>query len=257
MSDEATISCKGCDRTFQWQPKFAGKRVKCKCGELIEISSKKPERPDTLKQPDEPPKRPCPSCGAPMRATARICVKCGYDFETKKKNSIMVGAGPTLDEATDPNELGDLIAKAGPLRELNLPMSIIGILMIMFSIGGFTYPHTKSWEWLPLIGMLVIGVLMIVYRLFSTFEIHARDMGVIVYIRKKPRIIRWDDIKLFVVQETYAHRLAEMELMCKIVMHRGRTIEFNSKLPGNPHGVIDMIKNNAERSRLVRWNPHA
>lgn len=37
MVDMPNIVCEGCGKKYRWKPELAGKKVKCKCGQMIEI----------------------------------------------------------------------------------------------------------------------------------------------------------------------------------------------------------------------------
>jgi hypothetical protein len=37
MVDMPNIVCEGCGKKYRWKPELAGKKVKCKCGQVLEI----------------------------------------------------------------------------------------------------------------------------------------------------------------------------------------------------------------------------
>src|SRR5215471_14931347 len=39
----AVITCPTCSKEYRWKPELAGKRVKCKCGEVIAVPASQPE----------------------------------------------------------------------------------------------------------------------------------------------------------------------------------------------------------------------
>ena len=60
----ARFSCGGCNKTYAWKPELAGKRVKCKCGQVIDVPQATAQDEDEamydLAPSEEPvkPKRP-------------------------------------------------------------------------------------------------------------------------------------------------------------------------------------------------------
>ncbi|HWB52618.1 MAG TPA: hypothetical protein VG722_00430, partial [Tepidisphaeraceae bacterium] len=42
---DAMFACIGCGRSYRWKEELAGRRVKCKCGQLMECPSAPPEVP--------------------------------------------------------------------------------------------------------------------------------------------------------------------------------------------------------------------
>lgn len=96
--------CEGCGRSYRWKPELAGKRVKCKCGQvmtapellapamaeveveedLYALAGDKPKLKQRHKQMLPEGTEHCPACDAFLVIGARICVQCGYDLVTKK-----------------------------------------------------------------------------------------------------------------------------------------------------------------------------
>ncbi len=107
---DATFECASCGKRFRWKPEFAGKRVKCKCNEVVTVPERNPLEPDPMEMDDdfvdlgavnewngdvssaatESVSAPsggaqsCPSCGASAKASAVICISCGYNFQDGK-----------------------------------------------------------------------------------------------------------------------------------------------------------------------------
>ena len=50
------IQCPSCQKEYRWKPELAGKRVQCKCGELIDVPIEEPqtEKTDLYDLVDEP-----------------------------------------------------------------------------------------------------------------------------------------------------------------------------------------------------------
>jgi len=101
----AVIQCPNCSKSYPWKPDLAGKRVRCKCGELIEVPANAPkaevdELYDLADEPDakashpaltdlqsaattaavavdESRQFPCPYCGEMLEPGSTMCVFCG------------------------------------------------------------------------------------------------------------------------------------------------------------------------------------
>jgi hypothetical protein len=113
MSEE--IICSGCQRHYKWSQKLAGKKVRCKCGEVIAVplqvsaaevplamleavedtydvagASQAPRRPAPALAPLGAVARAaaagqCPSCKTAVKPGAVICVNCGYNLQAGTK----------------------------------------------------------------------------------------------------------------------------------------------------------------------------
>src|SRR4051794_14523703 len=98
----AMIQCSSCQKEYRWKPELSGKRVKCKCGNVIAVPAQEPEAepndlydladsaeqsgsPQTaisdlqaLAAPaaavDEGNQFRCPYCGQDLEAGATMCV---------------------------------------------------------------------------------------------------------------------------------------------------------------------------------------
>jgi hypothetical protein len=85
------VTCPGCQKQYASKPELAGKRVKCKCGGVLEF----PAQPEPVDDgaydflEEEPVAKPvggkCPGCGAKTPKEAVICVSCGLNFKTGQK----------------------------------------------------------------------------------------------------------------------------------------------------------------------------
>ena len=106
------FNCDACGQSYRWKPELAGKRVRCKCGQPLQVPAQPPgqaSRPrpaeeevnpflDMLKGLDSPGTTAgpaaspavgrreaaltnCPSCGAAASPAAVICVQCGEDLD--------------------------------------------------------------------------------------------------------------------------------------------------------------------------------
>lgn len=74
MQPEAgKFACDSCNRSYRWTDKLAGKRVKCKCGAVLQVPAEEPAGPDEL-PPDfaslEPSDAPTAAATPPAYATS-------------------------------------------------------------------------------------------------------------------------------------------------------------------------------------------
>jgi hypothetical protein len=104
----ATILCPSCQKEYPWKPDLAGKRVKCTCGEVIDVPTVAPkaevdELYDLADDPspkaqhgvadlqsvataaavavDDSRQFPCPYCGEKLNPGSMMCVFCGSNLE--------------------------------------------------------------------------------------------------------------------------------------------------------------------------------
>ena len=98
MSDSSPqdVACPGCGKTYRWQEKFAGRKVRCKaCNGVFAMPAEPPRQADNDKRPKEPTPHvdeseevdieTCPSCSNPVKVGAVICVRCGYNIKEGKQ----------------------------------------------------------------------------------------------------------------------------------------------------------------------------
>lgn len=116
------VSCDSCGKKMKAPVALAGKRVRCKCGERLQVpfphepvaSPKKKPQPAAIPSESDPQPadltdlaaladgegvasgRHCPECFANMPDDGVLCTSCGYDSRTGKK--FQAAAGPA-DEA--------------------------------------------------------------------------------------------------------------------------------------------------------------
>jgi hypothetical protein len=100
------FACDGCGKTYSWKAELAGRRVKCKCTQVLIVPGTDPAEVEALPEgfedlyalaegmpvetaPITPPAfsrgTPCPSCGASVESGAVLCVGCGHNLKTGKK----------------------------------------------------------------------------------------------------------------------------------------------------------------------------
>ena len=115
---EPKFNCSTCGKEYRWKPELAGKKAKCKCGNVITVPAKPPAAAKPKPRPaeddldglyalaQEEQKATsrsavdenaggyrCPSCSAGMPAGAVICPNCQLDMRTGMRMPAMAGAG--------------------------------------------------------------------------------------------------------------------------------------------------------------------
>lgn len=159
MSDR--FACPHCDHHHRWKADFAGKRAKCKCGQIITVPNEplpldEPLAVESLPAPEAvPAAHACPSCGVSLDPGAVLCISCGYNLQTGQQVGTAVeepiaapapsasrrGGFPIphrakIDEATTPEEQASNWKGWGTI--------IVGVLI--FAYGLYEYYDIKSWE---------------------------------------------------------------------------------------------------------------
>jgi hypothetical protein len=126
QSPAVKFACPTCKKEYTWKPELAGKKAKCKCGTVIDIPAAPPPPPlpppnvDPFDNPDymydfadepaktaegtaaAPPPIPtqidlqsCPNCGGNILPNSVVCLACGFNTKTGKKQKTQVAAkGP-------------------------------------------------------------------------------------------------------------------------------------------------------------------
>src|SRR5436309_15866076 len=102
-SNAATFACESCGKSYRWRPDFAGKKLKCGCGNVMAVTS-----PPTVADVPEaaplqealrrvPAQAACPECSSPIAADAAICVNCGFNVQTGTRvETQVVAAAPKI-----------------------------------------------------------------------------------------------------------------------------------------------------------------
>ena len=83
----ATFACEACGKTYKWKPQFAGKKLKCACGNIMQpaapaaprapvpaISSQNAGRDIQVPAAGTAGNASCPSCSSAVQVGAAICV---------------------------------------------------------------------------------------------------------------------------------------------------------------------------------------
>ena len=151
MSD--SVTCAGCGKRYRVKPELAGRKVRCKCGEVFampeaaaagiavdefEVAASGPAsssgRPPASSPP--PPSRDkCPQCGASLPKQAVLCVQCGYHRTTGQAMGTRTGL------RVDDEELRERHAaeqeRAYMVKEYYAPIAMLAIGVAVFLAGGW------------------------------------------------------------------------------------------------------------------------
>jgi hypothetical protein len=117
--DQGKFTCQACGKSYKWKPEFAGRKVKCKCGNVMTAPTAAP-RPAPKAAPraeasdgpdldalyaladDENAVRKqgavevglsCPSCRCAMEPGAAVCAQCGFNLKMGAKTPTKKGGG--------------------------------------------------------------------------------------------------------------------------------------------------------------------
>ncbi len=91
------FSCPGCARKYPWKSESAGKKAKCKCGQLLTVPAEaevddEPIPLDDAALPPAPAEQAnCPACSEPMEPGAVLCLNCGYNVRTGGQVTTQIG----------------------------------------------------------------------------------------------------------------------------------------------------------------------
>src|SRR5438477_6712675 len=83
----ATFACEACGKNYKWKAQFAGKKLKCGCGNVMQ-----PSAPPAAQTPAAVAAG-CPECGTAIQSGAALCINCGTDLRTGMKVQTQVVAG--------------------------------------------------------------------------------------------------------------------------------------------------------------------
>jgi hypothetical protein len=129
MSDK--VKCPACGKGYRWNPELAGRKVKCKCGEVfrmaappgsvtpasntpVSITDKTGQVGDGYDLHDTGVHAPahgaaassassggdhCPSCNQPVKAGAVICINCGFNLKSGQRVQTCVEPAVETDDA--------------------------------------------------------------------------------------------------------------------------------------------------------------
>ncbi len=98
--DQGRFSCTKCAKSYKWKPELSGKKVKCKCGNVMGVPQAEPvvseadddleglyalaadERQSAARQREEPVGFRCPACNGDLAIGAVVCTGCGFNIKT-------------------------------------------------------------------------------------------------------------------------------------------------------------------------------
>ena len=83
-TNAATFACESCGKSYRWRPDFAGKKLKCGCGNVMQPTSPPTvaDLPEAPLQAAPPRTTACPECSSPIAPGAAICINCGFNLQT-------------------------------------------------------------------------------------------------------------------------------------------------------------------------------
>ncbi len=161
----AVIHCPSCQKEYPWKPDLAGKRVKCKCGQTIEVPVGVPtgEIDELYDLADDGPKSkpqhaiadlqsvattaavavddshqfPCPYCGEKLDPGSMMCLFCGSDLQGALPANA-VRTVQTAQQAAPPVAHRPVVMRAETREEKSgkLKLVIGGILALVVMIGA-------------------------------------------------------------------------------------------------------------------------
>lgn len=113
--DQGKFSCGKCGKSYKWKPELAGKKVKCKCGQIMAAPAEEPvaaepevdldglyelaaeEKKASKRQREEPVGFRCPACHNELAIGAVLCTSCGFNVKTGSRGGAgKPAAAPTL-----------------------------------------------------------------------------------------------------------------------------------------------------------------
>lgn len=241
------ISCPGCLKRFGWTPRIAGRRMTCHCGqkfiapdspggEVVPIYETRPAEvarkqrpPDTYDLADEKPEKPenskksakrsvahanaekCPSCNAPLKRDAVVCVRCGYNLAAGQRITTAVSqdqapepetAAPSntptkTAQTTQASSIGDPLAfgtspiaralanrddelKPSMMRERYAPFAMLSLGMIglpAVSWWGTSSLAQATWHLLQYSGVAVLSILAVLGAVLGSLSLITIALG--------------------------------------------------------------------------------
>jgi len=101
--DQGKFSCGKCGKSYKWKPELAGKKVKCKCGNIMSAPAEEPvaeekevdldglyelaaeEKKSSKRQQADAGGFRCPGCHTDLAPGAVVCALCGFNLKTGSK----------------------------------------------------------------------------------------------------------------------------------------------------------------------------
>jgi hypothetical protein len=213
--DQGKFACSQCGKSYKWKPELAGKKVKCKCGNVMQVPAADPvaaepevdldslyelaaeEKKATKRQSEEPVGFRCPSCHGDLAIGAVVCANCGFNLKTgsrataSKPAAQLAFAGAPAGAAQNavPSAMvGYGTARTGaanievdylgenPIKELGLPAALL-----LAGVGVLIFQEAGSGgfvEALPRIGLsLIINLVFSFIGMFAVMRLFEVSFG--------------------------------------------------------------------------------
>jgi len=118
--EQGKFSCGKCGKSYKWKPEIAGKKVKCKCGQIMAAPAEEPiaaepeidldglyelaaeEKKATKRQREEPVGFRCPACTSELQIGAVMCTACGFNLKTGSRGAPKASDATTVRAAVAP-----------------------------------------------------------------------------------------------------------------------------------------------------------
>ena len=174
QSSPAKFSCDSCGRSYSWKTELAGRKVKCKCGHVLEVPAEPPQAegdlyamaddpaPAARKAPAAPaaPAPPvsstgyrCPNCLKDLIPGTHLCKECGFNLRTgtvERAAKANAGAATAMVSGRKAIKGKGALARPAPARKLSPKEKLkadmekaqtmkqvgIGALVLVLVIGG-------------------------------------------------------------------------------------------------------------------------
>ncbi|MEM8781992.1 MAG: hypothetical protein AAGE65_03960 [Planctomycetota bacterium] len=191
--------CKSCGKGFRWKPELAGKQTTCKCGVDLRV----PDEPDNAA--DLPfavaetvpvaTAAKCVNCNAPLKRGAVICVRCGMDQQSGRRQATQVAADPAEpSDRFDPRSLGSvrrgdesndqtnayasggMVALELGLWAALLAIALTGASVVVPIVGGFAGENLEAWSTIASVGSSALNIVAFGLMLFVPKAAGARWM---------------------------------------------------------------------------------
>lgn len=166
-----SFRCNGCGKSFVWKSELAGKKVRCKCGSVLQVpadvrppepAAAAPDAPedmyDLAPEPATPAARTaltddgyrCPSCGQGMVPGALACTACGFNLRTGQRGPL--AASPTFAQPAPvlaysgpkpkPPKREDNADQKAALMRLVIPGA--GVVLLIVAVMGLKMMRSSS-----------------------------------------------------------------------------------------------------------------
>ena len=118
--EQGKFSCGKCGKSYKWKPEIAGKKVKCKCGQIMAAPAAEPlavepevdldslyelaaeEKKATKRQKEEPVGFRCPACSSELQIGAVMCTACGFNLKTGSRGAPKTSGATVVRAAAAP-----------------------------------------------------------------------------------------------------------------------------------------------------------